>query len=563
MHTLSIFNPTSTLAIIFTVLGGLGLFLYGIDLMSSSLKSLSGNRLKMLIEKATNNIFIGIFTGTVVTVLIQSSSATTVIVIGLIAAGLMSLKQSIGVIIGANIGTTITAFLIGLKISDYSLIFVAIGAAVVLFITTKKALYSGGIILGFGVLFLGLELMSLGLSPLANKDWFQQTMISLSNIPFLGVLVGTALTSIIQSSSASIGVLQQIFHNGNIELPGALAVLLGCNIGTTVTAIIASIKSSREAKQASLFHLIFNVIGTTIFLIFFRTYVSIFEKLETSFLGKYNKLTIAFAHITFKLVTTLLVIILSKYIIKFIEKILPVKSKKTTLEDKLNKDLIITSPALALEGAKTVVYEMGEIASTMLKEARKYQNENNDDYFNKIAELEDIIDLYDKSIHDYLLEIQSVDLSKKYKEIQMILLDTIRDFERMADHAVNLSEFYQNRYELNCPLSGKTKENLDHYFDVVLGQVSNALICFKNNDKVLAKKIIETEVEIDRLEKHYRRAQLLYKNDANNESKDDCKDIHYVDILANLERIGDHCNNIAENVIDPHYLSKERTNPSF
>jgi phosphate:Na+ symporter len=560
MHTLSLFEPSTTLAIIFTVLGGLGLFLYGIEYMSTSLKNLSGNRLKILIEKATDNIFMGLLTGIAVTVLVQSSSATTVIVIGLISAGLMSLRQAVGVMMGANIGTTVTAFLIGLKINEYSLIFIALGAAIVIFITTKKASYTGGIILGFGMLFLGLELMSLGLEPLKEKDWFETAMISLAEVPILGVLAGTFLTVIVQSSSATIGVVQQVFFDGNIALPGALAVLIGSNIGTTITAILASLSSPREAKQASMFHLLFNLFGSVIFLIFFGTYVKLLGNIENAFLGPNNKLTIAYAHIIFNTVTTIFVLFLVKYFVVLIEKMLPIKEDKdASLVEKLNYDLIISSPVLALESAKGVVIEMGGIAQEMIKTARLYQNDNSEDYFGKIADLENRIDLYDKSIHDYLMEIQSFDLSQKYKQTQVILLDVIRDFERIADHAVNLSEFYQNRYEQDCPLTGKVAENLNHYFDLVVLQVENAILSFQANDKKLAKKVIETEIEIDKLEKHYRRAQLLHKK----ESSDECNDIHYVDILSNLERISDHCNNIAENVIDPHYLSKERSNPSF
>ena len=560
MHTLSLFEPSTTLAIIFTVLGGLGLFLYGIEYMSTSLKNLSGNRLKILIEKATDNIFMGLLTGIAVTVLVQSSSATTVIVIGLISAGLMSLRQAVGVMMGANIGTTVTAFLIGLKINEYSLIFIALGAAIVIFITTKKASYTGGIILGFGMLFLGLELMSLGLEPLKEKDWFKTAMISLAEVPILGVLAGTFLTVIVQSSSATIGVVQQVFFDGNIALPGALAVLIGSNIGTTITAILASLSSPREAKQASMFHLLFNLFGSVIFLIFFGTYVKLLGNIENAFLGPNNKLTIAYAHIIFNTVTTIFVLFLVKYFVVLIEKMLPIKEDKdASLVEKLNYDLIISSPVLALESAKGVVIEMGGIAQEMIKTARLYQNDNSEDYFGKIADLENRIDLYDKSIHDYLMEIQSFDLPQKYKQTQVILLDVIRDFERIADHAVNLSEFYQNRYEQDCPLTGKVAENLNHYFDLVVLQVENAILSFQANDKKLAKKVIETEIEIDKLEKHYRRAQLLHKK----ESSDECNDIHYVDILSNLERISDHCNNIAENVIDPHYLSKERSNPSF
>ncbi|MDD3999406.1 MAG: Na/Pi symporter, partial [Bacilli bacterium] len=270
----SIFVPDNTFAIISIVAGGLGLFLYGITLMSESLKRLAGNRLKTLIAKATSTIFRGILTGTVVTCLIQSSSATTVIVIGLISAGLMSLKQAIGVMMGANIGTTITAFLIGLNISKYSLMIMAIGAIILLFFERKRIHEVGRAIFGFAALFVGLELMGLGLEPLSKMVWFETSMTSMSSFPLLGVLVGAGLTALIQSSSASIGVLQQIFSSGAIGLKAALPVLLGCNIGTTITATLSSLSGTRESKQAALFHLFFNLIGTIIFLIFLTPYTA-------------------------------------------------------------------------------------------------------------------------------------------------------------------------------------------------------------------------------------------------------------------------------------------------
>ncbi|HEY8396054.1 MAG TPA: Na/Pi symporter, partial [Bacilli bacterium] len=230
MHYLnSIFLPDKPFAVISIVVGGLGLFLYGINSMSESLKKLAGNKLKTLVAKATGTVFKGILTGTVVTFLIQSSSATTVIVVGLITAGLMTFKQSIGVMMGANIGTTVTAFLIGLNISQYSFLILAFGAILLLFFQGKKIKETGNLIFGFAVIFIGLELMSLGLEPLAEKPWFEATMISLSKYPLLGVLVGTGLTALIQSSSASIGVLQQIFSTGAISLQAALPILLGCN----------------------------------------------------------------------------------------------------------------------------------------------------------------------------------------------------------------------------------------------------------------------------------------------------------------------------------------------
>ena len=559
MPTLSIFDPETIKDIIFVVFGGLGIFLYGIDLMSSSLKTLAGNKLKLLVEKATSTPLMGILTGMIVTVLIQSSSATTVIVIGLISAGLMTLKQSLGVLMGANIGTTITSFLIGLNISAYAFPIVAIGAILVLFFTARKLRLSGNIILGFGLLFVGLELISLGLKPLSKMAWFESSMISMSTYPILGVLVGTGLTTLVQSSSASIGVLQQIFSTGAINLNAALPILLGCNIGTTITALLASLSGTTEAKQASIFHLFFNLFGAIIFIIFLTPYTNLFLWVENRFLGINNKLTIAFAHILFNMVTTIVVIFLVKYFMLFIQKILPIKKDSMMLlVDKLNIDLIESSPILALESAKGTVYAMGEIILEMFQITNKYKDENNSEYFNLVMDLEDKVDYYDHKIHDYLMEMQSVNLSSKETTSQVILLDTIQDFERIADHCVNLVEFYQSRYELDCIASEAMSKNITTFFDKVLEQTTNAVNCFKTNNRDLAKEVVILEKEIDTLERLYRRAQLFEKH----ENYDNCNDMHFVDILSNLERISDHCHNIAENVINPHYMSRERLSPS-
>lgn len=564
MPILSIFEPENTYQTVLVILGGLGIFLYGINLMSSSLKSLAGERLKVLVKKATGTTLKGILTGLGVTVLIQSSSATTVIVIGLISAGLMTLKQSIGVMMGANIGTTVTAFLIGLKIADYTFIIIVIGAILALFFVNRKFRLSGEIILGFGLLFAGLELMSLGLNPISQQDWFKDTMITLSHQPILGVLVGTGLTALVQSSSAAIGVLQGIFATpgSSVTLNAALPILLGCNIGTTITALLASLSGTTESKQAAIFHLMFNLFGTIIFLIFLSPYTNLIHLFETKFLGYHQKITIAFAHIIFNFITTLLVFFLIKYFIMFIHKVLPLKKDAMmTLVDKLNEDLIETSPVLAIESAKASVFEMADFTLDMVQTARKFQNINDENLYKHVLEVEDKVDYYDYKIHDYLMEMQSADLSLAQSTTQVILLDTIKDFERIADHCVNLVEFYKNRYSLNREIVGEMSENLNDFFDKIVTQVTNAVSSFKNKNKELAKGIIKLENEIDQLERKYRRAQLLEAGTSSLAISQN--DIHFVDILSNLERISDHCNNIAENVIDPHYLSKERLNANI
>jgi len=556
MSILAMFAPDEAKEIILIVLGGLGIFLFGINLLSDSLKSLAGNKLKILVEKATRTPLHGVLTGVVVTVLIQSSSATTVIIIGLISAGLMTLRQSIGVMMGANIGTTVTAFIVGIEVADYSFLIVAIGVILALFFSRRKLNLTGEAILGFGFLFLGLELMGLGLKPMSDQLWFEDAMKKLADYPILGVFTGAGLTTIVQSSSASIAVLEKLYSSSGDVFPleTALAIILGCNIGTTTTALLASIGGTTESRQASLFHLIFNLFGTILFLILLSPYVQLFKWLELNFLGPNNYLTIAFAHMFFNIVTTIAVIFLVKYFIKIVEKVIPLKKDPfMSLVDKLNEDLLVSSPVLALESAKASILEMSNIALEMVKVSKSYLNDENNDYFNECMKLEDKIDYYDHKIHDYLMQMQSFNLSLQQSSTQVVYLDTIRDLERIGDHCINLVEFFQNRYSLNCVPTEQMLIDLNDFFNKIIIQVSNAIECFRSNNINIARSILKLEDEIDRLERQYRRSQLISLESGNNTRND----IHYVDILSNLERISDHCNNIAENIIDPHYINKE------
>ncbi|MGI6768296.1 MAG: Na/Pi cotransporter family protein [Bacilli bacterium] len=551
----SIFIPDSTFAIISIVAGGLGLFLYGINLMSESLKALAGSRMKALIAKATGTLFKGILTGAAVTCLIQSSSATTVIVIGLISAGLMTFRQAIGVMMGANIGTTVTAFLIGLNVSDYSFLILVIGSVLLLFFQRKKVNQLGQTIFGFAALFVGLELMSLGLEPLADKPWFEASMISLSNYPILGVLVGTGLTALVQSSSASIGVLQQIFLTGAISLKASLPILIGCNIGTTITALLSSISGSREAKQAALFHLLFNFFGTLIFLIFLNPYTNLFNWTETRFLGSNNKLTIAFAHIFFNSITTILVLLVLKYFQRLVEKVLPVKSSVyTDLKEKLNEDLLTTSPPLALENAKARILEMGDFVLKMVQVTKDYFNEENENHYDECLDFEEKVDYYNHIIHDYLLKVRS-NQNGKVTITQAVLMDTLNDLERIGDHCVNLVEFFKGRYEMKVEKLPYFLESINNFLDRVNEQVVAAITCFKTGDIELAKKVVLAESEIDKLERKYRNEQLAFICTGETTTGS----VYFADILSNLERISDHCDNIAKNVINPLYMSQEIT----
>lgn len=556
MNTLSIFSLTENnlFSIILFAIGGLGLFLFGINLMSESLKKLAGGKIKILIQKTTSNTFKAILVGIAITVAIQSSSATTVIVVGLISAGLMTLTAGIGVMLGANIGTTITAFIIGIGVADYALPIIFIGAFLVVFINKRRWVLTGKTILGFGLLFLGLEFMGTGLKELATFPFFINIIATLSSHWILGLFTGISLTAIMQSSSAFIGILQKLFATGSIPLVVAIPILLGSNIGTTVTALIASLSGNREAKQAAVGNLIFKTIGTALFLIFLKPATSLFQLLEIKVFGPNNMLTLAIVHLVFNVTTTFILYFFIKYIIKIIRKIIPdtpVGDADYISAKFLNDDLLEKSPVLALESSRLSIIDMSKVAIRMIDCAAAYLNENNDNHFQKCVKLEDQMDVYNHLIHDYLMQLHTENFNDEESVNQAIYIDTIRDFERIGDHSINLVEFFQDRYNVGIITDETTLKNLNYFFEQINHQVNYAAKAFENRDKKTASKIIKLEEEIDTLERIYRKAQLNAIDSSNILS-----DIHYVDILSNLERISDHCCNIAENIIDPYYMKK-------
>lgn len=550
---LSLFNPETTREILLFIAGGLGIFLYGIFMMGDSLKSLAGNKLKLLINKATSTPLKGILTGAIVTVLIQSSSGTTVIVVGLVSAGLMTLKQSIGVIMGVNIGTTITAFLIGLKIGNYAYLFIAVGAFMFIFFGRKNLRTLGHFLLSFGLLFFGLEIMGAGLGPIASSDFFERTMATLSNNWFFAILTGAGLTALVQSSSAAIGILQQLYSMGEINLYGGLAILLGANIGTTITIILASLSGSRESKQAALAHIIFNVVGSIMFIILLRPYAALFGVVENTFLVANDKLTIAFAHMFFNLITTTILFLFINQLLKLIQIILPSRETYSkTVVERLNYELLGSSPVIALEASKAVIVEMAQVAYDMFACAKAYFNEINEKHFEECMVLEGTMDFYDKSIHDYLIRLPIENVRESVRLHQAIYLDTIRDLERIGDHCVNLVEFMQDRYNQGIVITVELQEQFNGFFDQVSKQIQNTIECFDTKSINKAKEIVALEDVIDTLERKFRKSQFNLIQEGILSQHD----IHYVDILSNLERISDHCYNIAQNIIDPFYLKR-------
>jgi len=544
---------------IFAIVGGLGIFLYGINLMGDSLKAIAGSKLKLIIEKTTNTPIKGIFVGIIVTGLIQSSSGTTALTVGLVRAGLMTLPQAIGIILGANIGTTVTSLLLGLPIKEYALPIMAAGSFLIFFFSSKRYKQFGGILLGFGMLFFGLDTMGGALKELAYLPGFKNALEAVGHIPVLGLFVGAGTTALIQSSSATIGILQELYTTGAIPLIGAVAIVFGDNIGTTVTAVFASIGGSIAAKRTAAAHVLFNLIGSIIFLLMIVPYTAIIQSLEDRFIDISNpnnmKLTISFAHMGFNIIATIIAFFFIKQLVWMVTKL--IKGDDTVMDvdiDTLQDDLILEAPVLALESAKLVVLNMGKLTQQMFNGVVDYSFNNNKKSFENGFQIEEMLDTIDQKAHDYLVKIAQHGLDKDASKLQASYVDTIRDFERIGDHCVNLFQFFEHRYDNKIVLSVDAKNDLTRLYNVVKETIQFTLEAFDTQDKEIAKKVIEREDIIDRLVIKNRKRHILRMNTIEDAEMNDG---FYVDILSNIERIGDHCNNIVINIIHDSYYNEE------
>lgn len=532
--------------LIFEFIGGLGIFLLGIKFMGDGLQKSAGDRLRDILDRFTSNPFLGVLAGIIVTALIQSSSGTTVLTVGLVNAGFMTLRQAIGVIMGANIGTTVTAFIIGIDIGEYALPIMAVGAFLLFFFKNQKVNNAGQAIFGFGSLFFGLELMSSGMKPLRSLETFHELTVSMSDNPILGVVIGTIFTVIVQSSSATIGVLQGLFSEGALTLNAALPVLFGDNIGTTITAILASIGASVAAKRAALTHVLFNVIGTTIFLIIIGLFTSYVSFLQAR-LDLNPEMTIAFAHGSFNIFNTIMQLPFIGVLAWIVTKVVP--GKDTIIEYKpkhLDPIFIERSASLALEQAKSEVIRMGEFASRGLEETNLYLSTNSPKHSELAMQIEDAINNLDRKITNYLIDISAKTLSEADSAKHTALMDSVRDIERIGDHFENIVELVDYKISHKVQMTDQAMEDLNNMFDLTLMTVKQAIESLDSMNREKALEVIQKEVEIDQMERSFRKKHIIRMNEGLCSAS---AGIVFVDIISNLERIGDHAVNIAEEVL--------------
>ncbi len=548
------------------MIGGLCLFLFGMNIMGQALERRAGSRLRTTLGKMTGKTMTGFLTGLVVTAVIQSSSATTVMVVGFVNSGLMTLKQAIGVIMGANIGTTVTAWLLSLggisgdavwvqllKPTSFTPVLALIGIIMYMFSKDSRKNDTGMIMLGFATLMFGMDTMSGAVSGLREVPAFRQLFVAFTN-PLLGVLAGAALTAIIQSSSASVGILQALALSGQVSYAAAIPIIMGQNIGTCVTALISSVGTSRNAKRAAIVHLSFNVIGTVVWLTVFCIVRAV---AAPAILGESATMYgIAIAHTAFNVACTALLLPASGLLEKLAIRLVP-DGKKKDAEVTLDERLLATPP-LALEQCSVVAEDMAYYASGALKKAIDCVMEFDPKAAQEVRESEDKTDKYEDMLGTYLLKLGAEPLSDTASEEVTELLKLIGDFERIGDHAVNIIESAEEMHNKQLEFSRSAKYELS-VMSAAVGEVMDlAVKAFAENDAQAASCVEPLEQVVDDLKDELRTRHILRMK------KGECSieaGFVWSDLLTNLERASDHCSNVALCVLDlkKHTLSAHET----
>ncbi|WP_144511098.1 Na/Pi cotransporter family protein [Bacillus sp. FJAT-22090] len=531
---------------LFEFFGGLGIFLFAIKFMGDGLQKAAGDKLRDILDRYTTNPFMGVLVGIIVTVLIQSSSGTTVITVGLVSAGFMKLRQAIGVIMGANIGTTITAFIIGFDVGGYALPIMAVGAFLLFFFKKRRVQNIGEVIFGFGGLFLGLELMSGGMKPLRELSSFTEFTLGMSDHPLLGVIAGTIFTLVVQSSSATVAILQGLYAEDLLSLAGSLPVLFGDNIGTTITAVLASLGASIAAKRAAATHVLFNVIGSIIFLIFLAPFTMYIEWISGLWHLE-NKMQIAFAHGSFNVANTILQFPLIGTWAYIVTKLIPGEDVGIDYKPKhLDVHFIEQSPSIAIGQAKEEILRMGSLSVQGLETTFSYLKTKNKRDAEITCQIEDALNNLDQKITDYLVKISSQSLSLQDSNRHNMLMNTVRDVERIGDHFENIIELIEYQETNRLELTEDAMQDVSEMFELTIATVKKAIEALDSSDDKLANEVYEQENVLDKMERQYRKNHILRVNEGKCSGQ---AGIMFADILSNLERIGDHASNIAEAVL--------------
>ena len=532
--------------IIFHFLGGLGLFLYSIKTMGDGLQQAAGDRLRYYIDKYTSNPFLGVLVGIVVTALIQSSTGVTVITVGLVSASLLTLRQAIGIIMGANIGTTVTSFIIGFKLGEYALPLIFLGTMFLFFTKNRTANNIGRILFGVGGIFYALNLISAGMSPLKDLPQFKEYMVTLGQNPILGVVAGAVITVLIQASSATIGILQGLYAGGFLDLKGALPVLFGDNIGTTLTVIIAAAGANISAKRVAATHVTFNVLGTILCLILLGPFTSMIEYFQ-ALLHLSPEMTIAFSHGAFNVSNTIVQFPFIGALAYFVTKLIPGEDEVVKYEPLyLDEQLIKQAPSIALGNAKKELLHLGNYAVKAFDLSYDYIINSNEKVAEQGHKTEEAINTIDEKLTRYLISLSSEALSQKESEVLTNILDSSRDLERIGDHAealINLNDYLQRK---NVQFSNSALEELEEIYRQTSDFVKDALECVENNDLEKAQSLIERHKAINKMERVLRKTHIKRLNNGECSTQ---AGVNFIDIISHYTRVSDHAMNLAEKVL--------------
>ncbi|MDO4556085.1 MAG: Na/Pi cotransporter family protein [Lachnospiraceae bacterium] len=544
---------------LFAFVGGLGMFLYGMNIMADGLQKSAGGKMKQLLGYLTNNRILGIIMGALVTAIIQSSSATTVMVVGFVNAGILTLTQAVGVIMGANIGTTITAWLVSAsewaafaKPEFIAPLILGVGAFVMLFTKSQKTKMGSEIAIGFGILFIGLSSMSSAISVYKDSPIFAQAFATLGGNPVLGILTGAVVTALIQSSSASVGILQTLALNGIVNWPAAIFITLGQNIGTCITALISSMGANRTAKRAASIHLMFNVAGAVIFAII----MSVVFHLSPAFTAsKVTSTGISIFHTIFNISNTLILFPFAGLLVKLSGILIKgeeVSEEEMDEEEAVLRHLderILETPSFAVENAVKEVVRMGEIVSTNLKTAMDgiLTDKPETSIVDKVVRKEKMINNLEKMLTEYLIKISNLSLTERQVEVVNNLFYTVSDMERVGDHAENLAEFINYRIDHEIEFSKTAEEELRSMCDTVLDCYNSSVKARETEEVEYIRRVVNLEDDIDNMEEELRETHIERL------SSGKCRaevGVIFLDAISNLERVADHAVNIAGYVKD-------------
>ena len=533
---------------VFSLLGGLGLFLFGIRTMGDGREQAAGSKMKRLLEALTRNKFTAVLVGLLVTAVIQSSSATTVMVVGFVNAGLLSLSKAIGVIMGANIGTTVTSLMLSVKL-NFGILFTAVGAICQLAGNRSSFKLLGQIMMGLGILFVGMDAMTAAMEPLRDWQGFRD-MMELAKNPLVGVLVGAGVTALLQSSSASVGILQALAATGAISLQASLFILFGQNIGTCVTALLASVGANRTAKRAAVVHLLFNVIGAALFIVL-ALVLPLASWIET-LAGANLRLQIAFAHIIFNVVTTLLLLPISGLLEKLAYLVVRGEDKQQEpMRLEYFDARLFSTPPVAVQQLFREVQRMADIVAVNYRFAMQYYFAPKDLAVDEFDNREQVIDYLNAEITQNLIELKGLNLRADDIRLVGSLFHVVNDLERIGDHSMNIVEIGSARKKEKLRFSGKAEREIEELSGIVTSMLDKSIHIVKRQitDVEIVGEVIELESQVDKL------CEALADHHVDRVKNKKCtprNGMLYLDMLNNLERIADHADNLASSVESDH-----------